>query len=122
MRNRYGTIFVFNQKRLGILNTRSARCRIPDVANANRPAQQIDLRIVECFRDKAHAPVGANGLAIVNGDACCLLSPVLQGIECKVNEFGYVIARLIEGDTDNAAGIVQLWAPSNPPFSSTYGF
>jgi len=92
------------------------------VANANRPAQQIDLRIVECFRDKAHAPVGANGLAIVNGDACCLLSPVLQGIECKVNEFGYVIARLIEGDTDNAAGIVQLWAPSNPPFSSTYGF
>jgi hypothetical protein len=47
---------------------------------------------------------------------------MLQGVERKVNEFGYVIARLIEGDTDNAAGIVQLWAPSNPPSSSTYGF
>jgi len=33
---------------------------------------------------------------------------MLQGVEGVVNEFSYVIARLIEGNTDNAAGIVQL--------------
>jgi hypothetical protein len=44
---------------------------------------------------------------------------VLQGIEGIVNGFSYIIARLIEGNADNAAGIVQLFAPNNQPFSST---
>jgi hypothetical protein len=33
---------------------------------------------------------------------------MLQGIEGVVNGLGYIIARLIEGYSNNAAGIVQL--------------
>jgi hypothetical protein len=47
---------------------------------------------------------------------------MLQGIEGIVNGLGYVVARLIEGNPDNAAGIVQLFSSSNPPFSSTCDF
>jgi len=65
--------------------------------------------------------MGAYGLAVMHRDARRLLPPVLQGIEGIVNGFSYIIARLIEGNPDNAAGIVQLYASSNPLFSSTYG-
>ena len=60
--------------------------------------------------------------AVMHRDARCLLSPMLQGIEGIVNGLGYVIARLIEGNPDNAAGIVQLCSSSNLPFSSTCDF
>jgi len=78
------------------------------MSNAHLAAQQRDLGIVEYLGDKAHAPMGAYGLAVMHRDAGCLLSPVLQGIEGIVNGFSYIIARLIEGNPDNAAGIVQL--------------
>jgi hypothetical protein len=66
--------------------------------------------------------MGAYGLAVMHRDAGCLLSPVLQGIEGIVNGLSYIIARLIEGNPDNAAGIVQLYSSSNLPFSSTCDF
>jgi hypothetical protein len=92
------------------------------MANAHLTTEQGNLGIVEDFRYKAHAPVGADGFAIMHRDARRLLSPMLQGIEGIVNGLGYVVARLIEGNPDNAAGIVQLLSSSNPPFSSICGF
>ena len=92
------------------------------MSDAHLATQQRDLSIVEDLGDEAHAPVGAYGLAVMNRDSGCLLSPVLQGIEGIVNGFSYIIARLIEGNPNNAAGIVQLKASSNPLFSSTWHF
>jgi hypothetical protein len=63
--------------------------------------------------------MGAYGLTVMHRDASRLLPSVLQSIEGIINGFGYIIARLIEGNPDNAAGIVQLYASSNQPFSST---
>jgi len=55
--------------------------------------------------------MSANGLAVMHRDARSLLSAMLQGIERIVDGLGHVIARLIKGDPDNAAGIVQIFAP-----------
>jgi hypothetical protein len=92
------------------------------MADAHLTTEQGNLGIVEDFRYQAHAPVSANGFAIMHRDARRLLSPMLQGIEGIVNGLRYVVARLIEGNPDNAAGIVQLFSSSNPPFSSTCDF
>jgi hypothetical protein len=89
---------------------------------AHLTAQQRNLCIIEDLGDKAHATMSAYGLAVMYRYACCLLSPVLQGIEGIVNGLSYIIARLIEGNPNNAAGIVQLKASSNPLFSSTWHF
>jgi hypothetical protein len=108
MRYRDSAILVLYEKRLSILDARPACGWIPNMTYAHRPAQNVDLSIFEDLSDKAHTSVGADGLAIMHGYAGSLLPPMLQGIEGVVNRFSYVIARLIEGDTDNAAGIVQL--------------
>jgi len=92
------------------------------MADAHLAAQKCNLGIIEDLGDKAHAPMGANGLAVVNRYACRLLPPMLQGIEGIINGLSYIIARLIEGNSDNAAGIVQLSASSSLPFSSTWRF
>ena len=92
------------------------------MAYAHLPPQKSYLGIVKNLGDKAHAPMGAYGLAVVHRYACRLLPPMLQGIEGIINGLSYIIARLIEGNPNNAAGIVQLKASSNPLFSSTWHF
>jgi hypothetical protein len=103
-----GPIFVFDQQRLAILDARSSRCWISDMTYAHLATQEGYLGIIKDFRDEAHAPMCPDGLAIMHRYASCLLSPMLQGIEGVVNGLGYIIARLIEGYSNNAAGIVQL--------------
>ena len=92
------------------------------MTDAHLATQQSDLCIVEYLGDKAHAPMGAYGLPVMYRDSGGLLSPVLQGIEGIINGLSYTIARLIEGNSDNAAGIVQLLTSNNQPFSSTCDF
>jgi hypothetical protein len=66
--------------------------------------------------------MSADGFAVMNGYACSLLPTMLQGIKCIINGFNYIIAGLIEGYTNNTAGIVQLCTSNNRPFSSIYDF
>ena len=66
--------------------------------------------------------MGTNGLAVVDRYACSLLPSMLESIEGIINGLSYIIARLIEGYPYNAAGIVQLYASSSPPFSSIWRF
>jgi hypothetical protein len=92
------------------------------MADAHLPPQKGNLSVVKNLGDKAHAPMGAYGLAVVHRYSCRFLPPVLQGIEGIVYGLSYIIARLIEGNSDNAAGIVQLSASSSLLFSSTWHF
>jgi hypothetical protein len=64
----------------------------------------------------------ADGFSVMNGYACSLLPTMLQGIKGIVNGFDYIIASIIEGYTNNTAGIVQLRTSNNRPFSSIYDF
>ena len=84
--------------------------------------QERDLGIGAHLRDESHAPMGAYGCAVMYCAARSLLSPMLQGIEGIINGLSHIIARLMQRDSNNAAGIVQLFASSNPPFSSTWRF
>jgi hypothetical protein len=117
-----GPILEFDQDRLTVLDIGPAAGGVSNMADAHRPPQEGDLGVVKNLGDKAHAPMGAYGLAVVHRYACRLLPPVLQGIEGIINGLSYIIARLIEGNSDNAAGIVQLSAPSSLLFSSTWHF
>jgi len=83
------------------------------MAYAHLATQERNLSIIEYLGDQAHTPMGANGLAVVHRYACCLLSAVLQGIKGIIDGLGHIIARLIKGDSDNAAGIVQTCASGN---------
>jgi dihydrodipicolinate synthase/N-acetylneuraminate lyase len=66
--------------------------------------------------------MSADGFSVMNGYARSLLPTMLQGIKGIVNGFDYIIAGLIEGYTNNTAGIVQLCTSSSRPFSSIYDF
>jgi hypothetical protein len=61
----------------------------------------------------------SDGFPIVNRYACSLLPTVLQGIKGIVNGFDYIIAGLIEGYTNNTAGIVH-YAPLIIGFSHPF--
>jgi hypothetical protein len=108
MSYRDGSIFIFDQKRLAVFNARPTRGRISDMTNSYLTSQERKLGIVKDLGNETHTPMSTDGLAIMHRYACRLLSSMLQGIQGVVNGFGYVIARLIEGNPNNAAGIVQL--------------
>ena len=101
-----------DEEGLGVLDAAGAGGGVAGVADGGEALEMQKVFLLEDLRDEAHVLVDDDALAVGCGDACALLTSMLQSIETEEGDSGDVFSRGIH--PEDAAGLVEALQKALP--------
>src|SRR5438067_25554 len=115
----YKAVGTIDEERLGVLDPARPGGGVACVPGGCEALKMREVFLLEDLRYKAHILASEDFVAVGCGDACALLTPMLEGIEAKKSNPCDIFAWGI--NPKDAAGFVEALQKQSPRCASGYG-